>query len=93
MPEDKDEAWRYRNKLTVLFPFKFTDLEVQPYIADEVFIDFHGAKFNRNRLYAGLKFKVIKNLKADVFYLWQTSKKKSKRIDYNVIGLKLKLVF
>jgi hypothetical protein len=92
-PEDKDAKWRYRNKLTVNLPWKWTEFEIQPYVADEIFIDFEGDKFNRNRLYGGIKMKIIKNLKAELFYLWQSSKTDDDWIDYNVLGIKAKLIF
>ena len=92
-PEDKSTSWRYRNKLTIKLPWKWTDFDIQLYIADEFFIDFHGEKFNRNRIYAGFAFKLTKNFKADLFYLWQTSESDDDWTDYNVIGVKLKAVF
>ncbi len=91
--EDKDDTFRYRNKLSLDFPVKWTRFDIQPYIADEIFIDFDGEKFNRNRLYAGFKAKLFKHLKTDIFYLWQSSEKSDKWIDYNVIGVKVKAVF
>ena len=94
MRENKDDAWRYRDKLTVKFPWKWTDLKIQPYIADEIFVDFYGKKVNRNRLYAGFGAKLFKHLKTDIFYLWQTSKVKiGKWTNYNVLGIKFKAVF
>jgi hypothetical protein len=92
-PEGKSTAWRYRNKLTVYSPWKWTEFDIQPYIADEIFVDFHGEKINRNRLYAGFGLKLIEHFKADLFYLWQSSGKKGKWTDYNVIGIKLKAIF
>ena len=91
--EDKDDYLRYRNKLTVKIPFKWTKFDIQPYVADEVFMDFDEGRFNRNRLYIGAGGKLTKHLKADVFYLWQSSKSGNRWVDYNVIGTKLKIVF
>ena len=57
-------------------------------------MDFDGEKLNKNRLYAGLGAKLFEHLKLELYYLWQTSKKKpSKWIDYNVLGIKAKLIF
>jgi len=91
--EDKQDTFRYRNKLSIDFPVRWTRFNIQPYIADEIFIDFEGEKFNRNRFYAGFKAKLFKHLKTDIFYLWQSSEKSDKWIDYNVIGVKVKAVF
>ncbi len=93
IPESKNDKWRYRNELTVESPWKWTDFDIQPYVSDEIFVDFYGEKLNRNRLYAGIKFKLFEHFKSEVFYLWQSSKKSDDWIDYNVIGIKLKLVF
>jgi hypothetical protein len=91
--EGKDDALRYRNKLTIKFPFKWTKFNIQPYLADEVFVDFDQGELNRNRLYVGTGCKLIKYLKADVFYLWQSSKSSDSWVDYNIVGTKLNIVF
>ncbi|MBL7156972.1 MAG: DUF2490 domain-containing protein [Candidatus Omnitrophica bacterium] len=90
--QDKDDNWRYRNKFTVTLP-KLTSFEIQPYVADEIFVDLSEGEFNRNRLYAGASLKLIKNLKFDLYYLLQTSKSKKDWINYNIIGTKLKISF
>lgn len=91
--EDKDDTLRYRNKMTIKFPFKWTKFDIQPYLADEIFIDFDQGELNRNRFYIGVDSKLMKHLKADVFYLWQSSKSGDSWVDYNVVGTKLKIVF
>ena len=91
--EDSKDGWRYRNKFTVKFPIKFTRLDIQPYIADEIFIDLEKEVLNRNRLYTGFSLKLLKNLSGEIFYLWQSSKKSGKWIDANILGTKLKLSF
>jgi len=70
-----------------------TRFEIQPYVADEVFIDLDGDDFNRNRAYAGFSLKIFKNLKGEIFYLWQNSKKSGNWNDINVLGTKIKLSF
>ena len=91
--EKSSSSWRYRNKLTIKFPIKLTKLNIKPYIADEIFVDFDAEDLNRNRLYAGLGFNIYKNLNGDIYYLWQASKSSGKWKDTNVIGTKLKLAF
>jgi len=91
--QDREDFWRYRNKFTVKWPFKLTVFEIQPYIADEIFYDFDEAEMNRNRLYTGSTLKLLKNLKADIFYLWQNSEKNNDWKDLNVFGTKLKFYF
>jgi len=91
--EGKEDVWRYRNKLTLTLPVKWAELGIQPYLANEIFVSFDELEFNRNRLYVGLKAKLMKYLNADIFYLWQSSKKSEDWIDYNVLGVKLKVEF
>ena len=92
--DGKDDDWRYRNKLTLKYPWKWTRLEIQPYTADEIFVDFQSGNLTRNRLYNGLSFKLFEHLKGDLFYLWQISRSdKAKWTGYNVLGIKLKVVF
>ncbi|MFC1644193.1 DUF2490 domain-containing protein [Candidatus Omnitrophota bacterium] len=91
---DEKDAWRYRNKFTAKLPWKWTSLEIRPYVADEIFAQFYDKGINRNRLYAGFTSKISKHLKLDTFYMWQTSRKKAtKWVGYNVIGIKVKAVF
>lgn len=90
--EAADNFWRYRNKLIIEFPLKSTRFEVQPYLADEIFVDFDKKQLNKNRLYAGFSMKLSKNLKGEIFYLRQSTKS-SKWTDCNVLGTGLKLVF
>lgn len=91
--EDADNFWQYTNKLTVNLPLKLTRLEIQPYLADEIFVDFDQEELSRNRLYAGFALKLLQGLKGELFYLWQRSKKTGKWSDYHIIGSKLKLPF
>ena len=90
--ENKGSGWRYKNKFTVKLP-KFTQSEIQPYVADEIFVDFDEEGLNRNRLYGGIELKVFDNLKGDIFYLWQSSEADDEWTDYHILGTKLKLSF
>jgi hypothetical protein len=87
----KENVWRYRNKLAITFPVKWTKFDIEPYLADEVFVDLDEGEFSRNRLYAGFEAKLMRHLGADIFYLWQSSKKDEDWIDFNIVGVKLKV--
>ncbi|MDD2690135.1 MAG: DUF2490 domain-containing protein [Candidatus Omnitrophica bacterium] len=87
------DSWRYRNKFSVKFPWKFTGLEIQPYLADEIFLDFQNKAFSRNRFYSGITMSFTKNLKGEIYYLLQSSRSKDIWTHANVLGTKLKLVF
>jgi hypothetical protein len=89
------DSFRYRNKFTVKFPWKFTPFKIQPYLADEIFIPLNGINLNRNRFYAGFGLTFFKNLKGELYYLLQTSKSSGTCTwkNANVLGTKIKLVF
>jgi len=91
--EDKKDVWRYRNKLTLELPFEFTALKLRPYAADEVFFTITDDNIDKNRLYGGLLFTLSKNIKGEVFYLWQTSRTNDKWTGINVLGTSLKFQF
>jgi len=91
--ENKKDLWRYRNKFTVKLPLELTKFKLQPYLADEVFINFDEEGYNRNRLYSGASFKLSKNLEGNIFYLWQSSRSGGDWKDINVLGVGLKYHF
>ncbi len=84
---------QYRNKFTAKFPWKFTKMEIQPYLADEIFLDFQNKSFSRNRFYAGFGMGLTENLKLEVYYLLQSSRSTKEWTDANVLGTKVKLAF
>ncbi len=89
----KDDTWTYRNKFTVKAPWKFTQFQIQPYLSDEIFILMDdGQRLNKNRFSAGLGMSLTKNLRAEMYYMLQSSKS-LKWTAANVLGTKLKLLF
>jgi len=48
---------------------------------------------SRNRIYAGVCFKVLGNLTGEVFYLWQSSRSSGDWNDTNILGTRLKFRF
>ena len=88
------DTGRYRNKLTVKAPWKFTKLEIQPFVSEEIFVMLGGDQgFNQNRLSAGLVFSLLKNFKAELYYMFLSAKSVNVWKDYNVLGTKIKLSF
>ena len=79
------DTWRYRNKFAVKFPWKLTRFEIQPYVADEIFVELEDGSLSRNRVYSGLGFTITKNIKGEVYYLLQSSKSSSQWVDSNVL--------
>jgi len=91
--EDRKDVWRYRNKFTVKLPFELTELKLQPYVADEIFVPLDDVDINTNRLYAGVPFKLTKNIGCDIYYLWQSTKSNGGWTDVDVLGTALKFSF
>ena len=91
----KVDFWRYRNKFTLKLPWKFTKLEIQPYLSDEIFVVFGGlpSDLNKNRFSSGISMSLTKNLKAEIYYMLESTKGSLKWTDSNVLGTKLKIIF
>jgi len=88
------DSGRYRNKITMKLPWKFTKLEIQPYLSDEIFIGFSTiSELNQNRFSSGLSMNLTKNLKAEIYYILQSTKSSGKWVDANVLGTKIKIAF
>jgi len=89
----QSDAYVFRNKLDIKFPWKFTRLAIQPMVADEIFFKFNGGDFNENRLFAGFAFNPVKYIKAEIYYMLRSTKSSGVWKDTNVLGTKLKLSF
>jgi len=88
-----EDKLRYRNKTTIKFPVKFTKFELQPYIADEIFIDFQSVEATRNRFYVGFGGKLFKLTTGGFYYMIQSGKSSGLWKDTHVLGTKLKVSF
>lgn len=87
--EGAENIWMFRNRLKLGFSIKLTELDVQPYLADEIFVYLDEGEFSRNRVSSGLSGQLMSFLNADIFYLWQSSRASENWTDEHVIGLKL----
>jgi len=91
--EIKKDIWVYRHKATIKLPFELTKLKLQPYVADEVFIDLDKSEYVANRLYSGFSLASSKRTKSDFFYMWKWGKSGGDSSYVNVIGAQLKFYF
>lgn len=91
--EDADDFWRYRNNLTVRLPWKFTRLEIRPYLSDEFFVDFDSKEINENRLQPGFSLKLAKYLSADIYFMWRRRESGGVWLSQNIVGTRIKLSF
>lgn len=91
--ENGKRLWRYRNKFTIKIPWKFTPWQLQPYVADEIFINLDDEHFKCNRFYAGFTKQLAEKINLDIYYMLQSSRKHSDYTDYHVLGTALKFKF
>lgn len=90
--QQADNTLRYRNLSTVTAPWKWTRFEFQPYAADEIFFESDRNGLVENRLYAGFKMLLRKNVTGSLYYLRQSQKNNAADWrDSNILGLGLKL--
>lgn len=89
--EDATDLWNYRNLLTIRAPWKWTSLEIQPYIAHETFVN---KTLSEIRSFAGFSFKMTKNVGADIFYMQKRNRQGGGHwVGINAVGTRLKLDF
>ncbi|MBN1552139.1 DUF2490 domain-containing protein [bacterium] len=91
--KDKDEAWRYRNKITLSCVRLIEKNRIEPYIANEFYYDFDADSFNKNRIYAGAKIQLSKAVQGDLYYLLESTEKNDVWTDVHVLGLTFKFSF
>ena len=84
-----DDIWCYRNLSTFTLPFELTSLKLKPYIADEIFINLNGEGYVANRVYAGVTFNLLKNVKTAIYYVWQSARASPGRNDIHALGTKI----
>ncbi|TSC81672.1 MAG: hypothetical protein G01um101420_918 [Parcubacteria group bacterium Gr01-1014_20] len=86
--------WRYRNKITAVFPHEWIGGKLQPFLSDELFVDLSEGEVVRNRIFAGVGRKLNKNVGVEAYYLLQTSRQSTGDwTTFHVVGSKLKLSF
>lgn len=91
--EDDDDVWRFRHKITVKSPVTFTAVKIQPYVAEEIFIQFDDEDFNGNRLYGGLYIPLHEQIRLELFYAWHLSEEENSWHDTNILGSYLRFAF
>jgi hypothetical protein len=88
------DSWRYRNKLTVKLPWHLTSREIQPYLSDEILIGFGTInQLNQNRFSSGCGMNLTKDVKAEIYYMLQSTKNSGRWTDANILGTKIKISF
>jgi len=92
--EHKKHEYRLRNKTTFKIPCsRLAEIGLQPFIAEEWFINLGDSNINQNRLYAGFSWKLAKHIKSKIWYMWKAKRGSGGWGNTNVIGIDLKFPF
>ena len=83
---ERKDSWRLRNKFLLDMPFELPVLDARPYVGDEVLFNLSERGYYENRLYTGLKFKLMKNIKTDIYYYALKSQKPGRWDEASVVG-------
>ncbi|MDR2850251.1 MAG: DUF2490 domain-containing protein [Verrucomicrobiota bacterium] len=95
---EKDECLRYRNRLKISSPWKWTSLKINPFVSGELFQDVTGTKkaLQNWELVAGAALSVTDTFGLDLYYMAELKEDAAAhdtRQTANIIGLAAKLNF
>jgi len=91
--EVKEDVWRFRNKIAVSQPLKLTRINLEPYIADEIFINRGESHINQNRLSTGFSLDLAGDIKGGIYYMLKSNKTTDGWLQTNVIGTQFVFFF
>jgi hypothetical protein len=91
--EHTEHEYRFRNKTTFKLPLKLTELQLQPYIAEEWLINLGDSNINQNRLSAGFSWPVTGNISSGFNHAWKAGRGAGGRANTNAIGTDFKVLF
>jgi hypothetical protein len=92
--EHKKHEYRFRNKTTIKIPCKgLVDAGLQPFIAEEWFMNMGDSNINQNRFYTGFSWKLAEHIKGNIWYMWKASRGSGGWVNTNAIGTDLKFPF
>lgn len=91
--EASSNTWRYRNRLLIRPPQKWTRYKIQPYFSGELLYQFSVSSWNQYRLRAGLGARLTELLQMDLYYMLKSSESNNDWTNTNIIGLNLGLLF
>jgi hypothetical protein len=91
--DDEDNVWRYRNKIMLCPLVTLTPRKIQPYVADEIFVSFDDEDFNQQRVIVGLYVPLRKQVRLELFYMWQIEEEARSWHDVNILGSYVRFAF
>jgi len=91
--EDDDTVWRFRHKIAVKSPATITPWKIQPYVAEEVFVQLDDEGFNANRISTGLYIPLHEKVRLELFYAWDLDEEPDCWHDMNLIASYVRIQF
>ena len=91
--EDRPDHTRFRHELVLEAPWKFTPLELRPYLEEEVFYSFNRGGIEGNWFTIGLAYRPSERVKLKLGHRWLMQKIGSETIYRNVVSTGLLLFF
>jgi hypothetical protein len=88
----KSDDWLYRNRLTIKSPYMWTKYNIQPFVADEIFIQ-EGRGLMRNRAQVGVGMVLLDKVKGSLYYQRQSTKSGDTWKQINTIGVNVLVTF
>ena len=97
MKEDTQDYFRYRNRIRLISPWKWTSLSINPRAYYEVNLSDMPSDvnwvFDRQRLYVGISLSLLDHLTGELYYLKQYDWTSGDWREYNVFGVGLTASF
>jgi hypothetical protein len=102
--EARTDKWRYRNRLMAVFPLRWTDIDLRPYISAEAFFDESIRRGDRNRVRSTFGIKThprerlrktlsgqARNLEmtSDFYVSYQSTERDEETVNDYIIGINL----
>jgi len=87
---ESTNTWRYRARITTKLP-QFSNLNLRPYLGDEVFYDMEIECLNKNWVIMGLHYTANPRFKLEFNYMLQSALKNEEWLQQNILRTQLKI--
>lgn len=92
--QERENKWRYRNRIKVKTDVEFCEIEFTPFCSEEIFIDFEGDGLYKNRLSVGVSKEFWSFLELELFYLLESCEENDRwHHSTNVLGTTIVISF
>jgi len=92
--QNAENTMRYRNRVTVSAPWRWTAWKIQPFAANEIFLETSRNGLIQNRFFSGFRFQPGRHLKCSLYYMRQSQKNNAGHWrDANILGTSAAFIF